>query len=152
MTSYIIKVHNKSDKEQTFLLLNEKPSSSNNISQVWNNVWVKSHGVNYPYGSATFGISSTFFAVCGESSDILTSGVTVETSDWKVVGITITIKGDTTNGTKVTMEIKDRAAMFSKNFSTTSKTGSFAIKTDTFNATDYRKLHVHSKYLLNTWH
>lgn len=137
MTTYTIKVHNKSDEKQHFMLFNEKPTVSSNISQVWANVWVKSPVVAHPHGTATFSISSKFYGVCGETGSALGSGVSVSTSDY----VDIKITTDSAKGTKVTMDIVDDGPVFNETLSTTSTAGAFAIRTGDF---------VASKY--GTWH
>jgi hypothetical protein len=137
MTQYTIKVYNKSDANQHFLLFNETPSASSNISQVWSNVWVKSGVVDHPHGTATFEITSTFYGVCGTTPSKLSSGTSVSTSDWADVSIT----AGNTNGTKLQLNVEDDGPIFdSTAVSTTSTKGSFAINTNSFDSTKHGML------------
>ncbi|PMD52993.1 uncharacterized protein K444DRAFT_542670 [Hyaloscypha bicolor E] len=138
MTTYTIKVHNKSDASQHFLLFNEKPTSSNNISQLWTNVWVKSGVTDHPNGTATFKITSKFYGVCGTTDTAFASGVSVSTSDWADVNITTS----SSNGTKLQMNVEDDGPVFdSSAVSTTSTTGSFAINTNSFDSTQHENVY-----------
>ncbi|PGH23926.1 hypothetical protein AJ80_01988 [Polytolypa hystricis UAMH7299] len=137
MTKYTIKIHNKSDHVQNFLLFNSPPTKPTSVG-IWSNVWAKSPGVGHPHGNAQFTITSDLYAVCGMTDQSLDHGVNVSTADSHKVDI----KASSRNGTKVTVDIKGGGAVFENTISTTSTNGCYAINTTAYHSSDYPNVFV----------
>ena len=94
---------------------------------------VKSPVVGTPHGTATFKISSKIYGICGETDSPLATGVNVSTSDF--VDVNTTSGG--VQGTKAIMNMVGDGPVFDKTLSTTSRPGAFAIRTGSFNSSQY---------------
>jgi hypothetical protein len=134
---YYIRINNKSADNQQYLIFNEPPQASTNVGKAWANVWIKTGGTPTPNGSQKITISTENFAVCGTTNAPLSTGVSVEESDWAPV----TLKNQSVQGTAPVMDVVNGTPAFTKPYKAVELANSFGIITNPFNPDQFRMLY-----------
>jgi hypothetical protein len=93
-TKYVINVKNLKATPQTFLLFVEVPLASDERGSTWTNVYAKAPGV-VSGADASFEITDSHFAVCGNTTAPIKNGTVVRTTHSQLVTLGPSDKGRT---------------------------------------------------------
>ena len=133
-------VRNHSLEPQSFSIFNQAPSDSSLPGQLWWNTWATADQVDAQTGETTFGITETYYAICGAAPKALAKGLVISTTNSEVASLGTT----STKGSNWLINIPpgQTGLEFITNSKDSDILGGFTINTvgDTFAGPTYRRL------------